>query len=193
MGLIKINQVDRAHGGVRVVFRCGNRALLDYREKERLLGQAAGILSVPFTAVPQAAESALLRLRDVEKELEEAREAVLDFQIDERARAVTEKGESVVVEVFELLPPDRLKYAAAKLSKHSGKPTVCFSRSPRFSVVVVSPSGTPDARDVISKIASAWGGRGGGMPTLAQLGSKEPLAAPDDAVVASIKEIVSSV
>lgn len=190
VGLIKVNEVDRAHGGVRVLFRCGKRALIDYREKERLLGQAASALSMPLGDVPQAVQSTLARLRDLEKDLEEAHEAVLDFQVESRLRALSESGESLVVEAFESLASDRLKYAAKKISESSGKLTVCYSLSPRFSVVVISPSNSPDARDVVSKISSRWGGRGGGTPGYAQLGSKEPLAASSEAVTSSIREIV---
>jgi alanyl-tRNA synthetase len=191
VGLIKVNQVDRAHGGVRVLFRCGNRALSDYREKERLLSQAAGVLSMPLGDLPSAVQSTLARLRDLEKELEEACQMVLDSQIERRLRAFSESGEPVVVEAFESLRPDRLKYAARKLSEASGKLTVCFSRAPRFSVVVMSPSGSHDARAVVSLIASRWGGRGGGTAGYAQLGSKEPLDVPDDEVIAGVKELLA--
>ena len=33
VGLIKVCEIVRAHGGVRVVFRCGWRALADYQQK----------------------------------------------------------------------------------------------------------------------------------------------------------------
>lgn len=192
VGLIKVNQVDRAHGGVRVVFRCGKRALSDYREKERLLGQAASALSMPPGEVPQAVQSTLTRLRDLEKEIEEAHQTVLDFQIERRVQALSQLGEPAVVEAFESLDGDRLKYAAKRLSESAGKLTVCYSLSPRFSVVVISPSGSPDARELVSRIASRWGGRGGGTPAYAQLGSKEPLAASSEAVTSSVKEIIRS-
>lgn len=191
VGIIKINQVDRAHGGVRVIFRCGSRALYDYREKERLLGEAAAALSRPLGDVPPAVQSALARLRDLERELEEAGQTVLDFQIESRLRAWSQSGEPVVVEAFDSLGSDRLKYAARKLSESSGKLTVCFSRAPRFSVVVMSPSGSHDARAVISMIASNWGGRGGGTAGYAQLGSKEPLNIPDEEVIARIRALLA--
>ncbi|HHY45193.1 MAG TPA: hypothetical protein GX512_05725 [Firmicutes bacterium] len=97
-----------------------------------------------------------------------------------------------MVEAFESLDGDRLKYAAKRLSESAGKLTVCYSLSPRFSVVVISPSGSPDARELVSRIASRWGGRGGGTPAYAQLGSKEPLAASSEAVTSSVKEIIRS-
>lgn len=187
VGLIKVNQVDRAHGGVRVVFRCGKRALFDYREKETLLSSAASFLSAAPAAVPAAVDSALQRLRQTEKDLEAACQTILEFQVEKRARAAQESGEPVVVEVFESLSPDRLKLAARKLSESTGKLTVCFSKEPRFSAIVMSPAGAADARVVASRIALRWGGRGGGTPGLAQLGSKEPLSARDSDVVAGIK------
>lgn len=193
VGLIKVNRIDRAHGGVRVIFRCGKRALSDYRMKERLLYSVAAALSVGEADVPQAVESVLQRSRELEKDLEEARETALELQVERRAQAARERGEAVIVEAFGSLAPDRLKFAARRLGEASGKLTVCFSREPRFSAVVVSPAGSADARDIVSKIALRWGGRGGGSPGLAQLGSKEPLAVPDDDVIAGVKEACAEV
>jgi alanyl-tRNA synthetase len=99
-----------------------------------------------------------------------------------------DSGEHVLVEVFDSLTPDHLKVAARKLSESSGKLTVCFSREPRFSAVIASPEGGADARVILSRIAARWGGRGGGTPGLAQLGSKEPLTVPDADAIAGIKE-----
>jgi len=192
VGLIKINQVDRAHGGVRVIFRCGRRALTDYREKERLLGQASSALSVPPGDVPRAVEQALARLRDAEKELQDVREALLDSEIETRLRALSGSGEPFTVQVFETLEGDRLKYAARKMSESLGKITVCAALAPKFSAVVISPAGAPDAREVLSRISARWGGRGGGTPSFAQLGAKEPLVAASQAVKSSIEEILRS-
>jgi alanyl-tRNA synthetase len=188
VGLIKVNLVDRAHGGVRVIFRCGKRALADYAEKENVLAEVGGLLSVGAAAVPATVSAMVQRGREMEKELEEAKKTILDYEIEGRIRVARDSGEHVLVEVFDSLAPDHLKVAARKLSESSGKLTVCFSREPRFSAVIASPEGGADARVILSRIAARWGGRGGGTPGLAQLGSKEPLTVPDADAIAGIKE-----
>ena len=170
VGLIKVNQVDRAHGGVRVLFRCGKRALIDYREKERLLGQAASALSMPLGDVPQAVQSTLARLRDLEKDLEEAHEAVLDFQVESRLRALSESGESLVVEAFESLASDRLKYAAKKISESLGNSPSVTLYPPGFRLLLYRLP-IPPMPDVVSKIPP--GGEVAGAGRLATPSSGE--------------------
>lgn len=190
IGLIKINQTDRAHGGLRVVFRCGGRALLDYREKQDLLDETARILSQPAQAVPAASKALSEKLLRLQEEHDEAQEALLELEIQAQTRPERIAGaDSVVVELAGK-SPDRLKYAAKRIAEVSGQLTVCFVREPRFSAVVASlaPNGA-DARAVVSAIAQAWGGRGGGTPQMAQLGSKDPLAADPRAVTDDVKRI----
>ena len=190
VGLIKVNQTDRAHGGVRVVFRCGGRALADYREKQDLLDQTARVLSQPAQAVPAAAKALNEKLLELLEEHDRVQETLLELEIEALTRSDSLAGQDCVVVELAGKSPDRLKYAAKRIAEASGKATVCFAGQPRFSAVVVSlaPSG-PDARALVSAIAAAWGGRGGGTPQMAQLGSKEPLSADPQIVGEDVKRI----
>ncbi len=190
VGLIKINQTDRAHGGVRVVFRCGGRALADYRERQDLLDEAARALSQPPQAVPSAAKTLNEKLQQIQEDHAQLQETLLELEIEAETRPERVAGvDSVVVELAGKTP-DQLKYAAKKIAESTGKIAVCFAGQPRFSAVVASlaPKG-PDARTVVSSIAQAWGGRGGGTSQMAQLGSKDPLAADPRAVADDLKRI----
>jgi alanyl-tRNA synthetase len=189
VGLIKVNQTDRAHGGVRVVFGCGGRALADYRDKQELLDETARLLSQPAQAVPDAARELIGKLQDLQKRLEEAQETLLVLEIEALLKPDTVALEKSIVAVLPGKSPDQLKYAAKQISEKSGKLTVCLSREPRFSAVVASPASGPDARSVVATIAAAWGGRGGGTRDMAQLGSKEPLGAADETVEDDVKRI----
>lgn len=183
VGLIKVNQTDRAHGGVRVVFRCGGRALADYREKQSLLDDAARILSRPVHDVPEAILATLNKFQDVQERLTEAQEALLDFEIEALLRPERAGASESIVACLSGKSPDQLKYVARRVSDRSGRLTVCFQKEPRFSAVVVSRKDAgPDARKVAEAISQVWGGRGGGTREMAQIGSKEPLVA-DNVVV----------
>lgn len=211
IGLIKINQIDRAHGGVRVVFRCGRRALADYRDKQGILDETAKLLSQAPQAVPDSVRSLVAKAQELMGRLEETQESLLEFEIQALLRPEKLGAAEAVVAVLPGKSPEQLKRAARRISEESGKLTVCFAREPRFSAVAVAPAArgenaartagagaggkaglttaAPDARSVVAAIAAAWGGRGGGTPQIAQLGSKEPLAADDRAVEDDIRRI----
>lgn len=190
VGLIKVNQVDRAHGGVRVIFRCGGRALTDYRQKQDLLNEAARVLSQPVQAVPAAAKAMNERLLELQEQHEHLQEALLELEIDAFVRSGGLAGQECIVAELAGKSPDRLKYAAKKIAEASGKVTVCFAGQPRFSAAVVSLApGGPDARAVVAALGAAYGGRGGGTPQMAQLGSKEPLGPDPVTVAGGMKEI----
>ena len=174
IGIIKVNQTDRAHGGVRVVFRCGGRALLDYRRKEVLLDDVASALSQPLDAVPETARELVEKLRNLQDRYDEAQQALLDLEVERLLSSGGEGGESLVA-VFAGMSAEQLKYAAKKLCEGSGRLAVCLTNEPRFAATVASPPGGPDARSVVQAISSDLGGRGGGTKELAQLGSKGPI------------------
>ncbi|MGE5579356.1 MAG: alanyl-tRNA editing protein [Bacillota bacterium] len=190
VGLIKINQTDRAHGGARVVFRCGGRALADYRQRQDLLAETARIVSQPAHAVPTAVAAVAAKLQELQEQCERTSERLLEMQIEALVSPENLAGQDSVVVALDGASPDRLKYAAKKIAEASGKIAVCISAQPRFSVAATSLSqGGPDARAVVSAIADRWGGRGGGTPQMAQLGSKEPLQADLNTVVEDVKRI----
>jgi alanyl-tRNA synthetase len=75
------------------------------------------------------------------------------------------------------------------MSERSGRIAVCFAREPRFAAAVASPPSGPDARSVVTAIAAAWGGRGGGTSEMAQLGSKDALAVSDETLEDDVRRI----
>ena len=81
---------------------------------------------------------------------------------------------------------EELRLAVKRVSEALSLPAVFFTTAPRFQAIVASPAGEPNARAVTSRIAASVGGRGGGTPQLAQVGSKEPLRFSEDEVMAAI-------
>ncbi|HHV42327.1 MAG TPA: alanyl-tRNA editing protein, partial [Clostridiaceae bacterium] len=67
VGLIKISEVGRAHGGVRVTFRCGGRALADYQEQNESAWACARLLSVPVNNTLSGVQSLLAKMEEQEQ------------------------------------------------------------------------------------------------------------------------------
>ncbi|HHW18569.1 MAG TPA: hypothetical protein GXX30_06680 [Firmicutes bacterium] len=206
VGIIKINGTDRSHGGVRVIFRCGWRALRDLAEKERLLSETARILSQGESAVPGMVGSLLKKVSCLEKEIEKLKRDLLELEILKLAQegnsSNEDPGKKAIIKIYPEKDPAELRVIARRVSDLTGKVTVVLSRGPRFGLVVAVPEAgesekvsghlqaEEDASAIVAKISQKWGGRGGGSRHLAQLGSKDPLKAGDNEVLAGLREIL---
>ena len=100
IGIIKINRLDRSHGGVRVIFRCGQRALADLRAKERVLDSAARSLSVGYQDLVSAVTSLSEKAAGLEKEIGRLRRQLLEHEIGETARQLLDENAEVDGETF---------------------------------------------------------------------------------------------
>jgi len=196
VGIVRVSKIDRAHGGVRVVFKCGWRVFYDFREKEKILNQTAKILSQSPRFLPNVVGSLAKKVSELEKERETLRKALLELEIKHFIHEVSgsdsQSSRSMVVKPFPGKNPRELRIIAAKTREATGKTVVVFSQKPKFSVAVATcPSGdaAEDAALFISKIAERWGGRGGGNRNLAQLGSKEPVNVPEEDIIQGVAEI----
>jgi len=215
IGLIKVTGLDRAHGGVRVFFSCGWRALSDFRAKEGVLLEASALISRAPSGIPEVLRSLLSRVSQLEKERQELRREIMGMEIerileeDRRGQAGVDAKANLspaVVRAFPGKEPGELRFIAQKISEGTGKPCVVFSREPSFALVAAmpgsqgssregreGPSGGAvgpfplDARVLTSKIGEKLGGRGGGNARIAQIGLKEPLGLTDDEIISAIK------
>lgn len=151
VGIIKINQLDRSHGGVRVIFRCGKRALLDLREKEKVLDDIARALSVGYKDLPAAVASLSEKAVDLDKQAGSLKKQLLEYETeslareiesigtDERPEGLVMPGPGFAVCQCEGKQPGELRFMAKSISELTGKMVVVLSLNPRFSLVVASP------------------------------------------------------
>lgn len=64
IGLIKVTKLERRKDELRVEFLCGRRALIDYRQKNRIVNQLANELTTGYAEI----EASVVRLRDEAKQ-----------------------------------------------------------------------------------------------------------------------------
>ncbi|MDI3523144.1 MAG: alanyl-tRNA synthetase [Bacillota bacterium] len=190
IGLIKINEITRAHGGTRVIFRCGWRALADYRDKETALLAAAQALKRPPAEVATGIEALAARAEKGEKEAQELRRALLDLEA--KALAQEEPG-GILVRALAGRAVDELRYLARAAAAARGTPVVLFAREPRFSVVIARGADPGfDARAAAARLGAVLGVRGGGSPEVAQLGGRAALPGGDADVAAKIRQVLAA-
>jgi alanyl-tRNA synthetase len=164
IGIIKINRLDRSHGGVRVIFRCGQRALLDLRAKERVLDGVARSLSVGYHDLLNAVTSLSEKASGLEKQLNRLNRQLLEYEIREMAREILAegvgadgegdkerlggerwviRGRGFAVCKCNGKQPHELRHMARSLGELTGKTVFVVSQDPQFSLVVAFH--TPDA------------------------------------------------
>ncbi|NLY49597.1 MAG: hypothetical protein GX062_01120, partial [Firmicutes bacterium] len=194
IGLIKINEVTRAkaHGGTRVIFRCGWRALRDYTVKERTLLQAARDLARPYTEVAHGVSALLVKVEEAEKETKELRAALLEQEAKLLAREVD--ANNPLVRELPGRSMDELRQLAKAVATMSGSTIVLFALEPRFSVTIAAGNKVVfDCRAAAAKIGELLGLRGGGTSNIAQIGSRDPWRGASAIVAARIREVLESV
>lgn len=172
IGLIHIRGWERRGDVARVEFLCGERALRDYRQRDRTLQTVALELSVGVDEVPEA----LARLQEAEsearREMRSLRTRLLDAELPRLAEAMeTVDGIRLLARVLESYDAGNMRYLAQQLTDEPGRvvllgvtdpsPQFCFARSEDVDM---------DMGALLREAAGPYGGRGGGRPHMAQGG-----------------------
>lgn len=199
IGIVKINQTDRSHGGVRVIFRCGRRALLDLREKEQILLSTSQMLSVSYKDLYETVVSVLEDANRAAKDLRLLKKEILEYEVkDLIEKARTQSGSGCFVCRVDGKDVSELKIMCKKICDCIDETVVLFSCVPQFSLVVACPdkavtelmhlSPCLDASAIVKNLAHKWGLKGGGTPQIAQMGSKEPMDKSEEVVLEDLLE-----
>jgi alanyl-tRNA synthetase len=189
IGLIKILKAEKRGTETRVTFRCGGRALRDYRRTLRAMSQMAEGLTVGRFEVPAAiaklrdeAKSAARQLADARTALvaHEARALLMNAQPDASGRRIVR---AVVSDAALLRPLAKALTEAdsvvALLGAHGERAMLCFARSPALTSVDVNVL----LKRALTTLPSA---KGGGSPDFAQGGGGQADAATLDAMLADV-------
>ena len=172
VGQIKIIKRDRRGDETRVEFRCGRRALMDYRRKNEMVTRVAADLSISFWELDQAVARLSADKRALFKRLEEADARLLAFEARELLAEARQGGGCAVVlrawhdgDMNALRKTARILIARPKtvalLGSGGENPALVFARSGDASF---------DMNRLVREAAAQLGGRGGGSPDFAQAG-----------------------
>jgi len=116
IGLIKIIRLEKRGNGTRIEFKCGERALADYRDKNELINRLAVDLSTGFADLPDSVARLREEVRALRAELKPLRDQALDSEAHSLlANVVMQGGCRVVLSVFEARDPEHIKTLAQKI------------------------------------------------------------------------------
>ncbi len=172
IGGLLLRSTERARGGTRVSFVCGERAVRTAREDNALLARAGASLSTGRSELPDAILRLQAENKALHKQLAHMQEELANYHA---VRLLVEDpiqhGRRVVKRVF----PDRdatyVKLLASRLTTASPQTKVLFASTLEApATVVVARSGDVEwnCGQQLKQALAAHGGRGGGTATLAQ-------------------------
>lgn len=163
IGLIKLTNVQRYKGGVRVTMLCGFRALMDYQEKERHVKHISALLCAKENEVSKAVEHLKEEQGKLKGKLSENQKKVLEY----RAKEIPK--EETFVCLFERELEGDGPRVLMNLVLAEGK-TGCavFLETGREEYRYVIGSKTADMRPLAKGLNEMFSGRGGGKPEMVQ-------------------------
>jgi alanyl-tRNA synthetase len=172
VGLIGVLSAEKLRGGTRLEFVCGGRALRSLRTFRDAVAGCIHYISVAPPDLPAAVERLQADAKDQRKTVKELQERLAGFEASALAAAAEEvAGARQVVQAVEGREQAGLKAMAAAICSAPGYRVALFSAtSPHVAVLAKSTDVGGDCAAVLKRLMTAYGGRGGGKPDLAQGG-----------------------
>jgi alanyl-tRNA synthetase len=183
IGVLKLVSAESVAAGVRRIEAVtGIGALEHYQHQAQILREVAGRLNVAEDAVLASIDKLTLTVKQLEKELGEAKRKGAMSQLDELfAKAQTVKGVRVVSGEVNNVDREGLRQLVDSLRQKLGSGVVALG-TPEDGKVALIAGVTKDltakvhAGKLIQALAKQVGGSGGGRPDLAEAGGKDTSA-----------------
>lgn len=171
IGPILIRRLDRAHGGVRVEFLCGGRAVRRARADLEALTRVARIFSAPLEEAAALAEKQARELQTVERARRKLAAELAGYRGRELYAATVPEA-SGVRRALKRLPKgaidDELRAMAQSFTAQPKAVFLAVIEDPPSVLLAASRDAGLHAGEALKTALARAGGRGGGNPALAQ-------------------------
>lgn len=164
VGIIKITGTEKYKGMTRISFKCGKRALLDYRQKHDVISMLAEKFSADEFTLPEKVAAADRKNDEMHKELNKMKGIVADI---EGERLMAQEGPLIAGELANG-DMDVVRRVSRKITDNDQRPAIVSSASDLCVLMTVSGSCGVDFGAVVKEHAQALGGKGGGKAASAQ-------------------------
>ncbi len=182
VGVIKIVKAERRGAEMRIEFRCGHRALIDYRRKHQLISQLASDLTIGFWELDQAIKRIQADAKAARKQLLDADTRLQQYEARDLLNSIEPHGDfSLIAQTWFNRDAAYLKRMANLLVAQPRTVTLLGATGQSLSLVFArSKDLSIDLAALLKTAAARLGGKGGGSPDFAQAGgppvSEEQLA-----------------
>ena len=175
VGLIKITRIERRGQDTRVEFLCGDRALADYRGKNRTVNKLANRFSVGAWELAEAVGRLAEEAKSNKRELSAARNRLLDYEAAELLAEAEQRGDvRVVRKVFTDREGEQIRRLALRLMESEGQVALLGLAGKKAQLFFACSADLPyDMNDFLKRACQAVGGGGGGRRRFAQGGGTD--------------------
>lgn len=163
IGLIKLTNVQRYKGGVRVTMLCGVRALLDYEEKQKEVQSVSAMLCARENEIAEAVEHLRKECGDLKQEIGEKEKKLIRYRAD-----MVPDEEKVVCIFADEFAGESMRHLMNRVLEKDRILCAVFSGSDRDGYRYVIGSKEIDVRALSGEFNGAFSGRGGGRPEMVQ-------------------------
>lgn len=172
IGPVKLLKQERKRGQTRLTFKCGLRALADYRLKHRLITEAAALYTTEIGLVPEMIARSQAQLKQLQTTLDD----LAQQQLAQEAQALLQTAPRVgayalVTDMFPTKAVDAVKTLATLLQAAPGTIALLAATDPKPTLIFGRAADVPlHVGNLLATSLAAFGGKGGGRPEAAQGG-----------------------
>lgn len=193
IGMIKIIRLERQRGNLRVGFLCGRRALLDYRQKNRIANHLSAALTTSVDQLENSVNGMQDELQAARRQLRHQENQLLDFEAAALLRETpAQDGMRVVRRAFTDRDPTQLRALASRITASSGTVALLGNGGQRSQLILARAEDAPGQMDQLLQQALSLLGdaRGGGSAVFAQGGGPPAPQARVDRALAHAEKLL---
>lgn len=195
IGIVKVLRADKRGDTLRIEFRCGERALRDYREKNALVNQLAAELTTGYWEVPAALQKLREENKSLRRDLRVLNTTLLEHEAERLWQTADQAGGfRLIVQVFENRDAGDVRQMVHTMVAHPATVALCGIAGEKAHLIAARSDDL--AHDMVSVLMAGlavWGvERGGGRPSLAQGGGAAASLAQVQAALSAAMEVVRS-
>jgi len=172
VGLIKILKWEKIRNNVRLEFVCGQRALKDYAWKNRNLRELSNIFTVSDREVLASVEKLQSDIKSQGREIRKMRERISQYE----AQEIIQNTEGrIIKKIFTARTPDEVRFLALSIIKRGDFIVLYALREEERGHIIFACSENLnfDMRELVPIVSPLIKGKGGGSPSLVQMGAEE--------------------
>ncbi len=176
IGVIKILKREKIRGNLRFEFVCGNRALEDYHQKNRILSEVAARFSAGETDLPAVVDKLLSEQKESARTMKRLRSRMLEQEARELIR---DADEPIILAQFQERTAQEVRQLALEIIRNPGLVVLFGLRSGEKGAHVVlarSQDVGHDLRELIPVVSPQLNAKGGGRESLVELAGDRPEA-----------------
>jgi alanyl-tRNA synthetase len=193
IGIIKILRTERNGQETRVEFRCGQRALEDYRLKNTITHQLAAEFTVGIWEIDQAVARLKAEVKQAHSTCREMQEQLLEYEADQLLASARIHGKVRAIRaVFEDRDAANLRSLASRLKEEAYTIALLGVAGEKSQIILARSTELHyDMSKVLKQVLATLGtDRGGGRPEFAQGGG---VAASTEQIEAALQDAESSI